>query len=57
MSSSFQSWYEFLTMGGHGVYVWSAFGALFVSFIAGVLVTRRQRKLLIKSFLNNETAA
>ncbi|MBX9587002.1 MAG: heme exporter protein CcmD [Gammaproteobacteria bacterium] len=57
MSSSFQSWYEFLTMGGHGVYVWSAYGALFVSFIAGVLVTRRQRKLLIKSFLNNETAA
>lgn len=57
MSSSFQSWYEFLTMGGHGFYVWSAYGALFVSFIAGVLVTRRQRKLIVKSYLNNETAA
>lgn len=57
MTSSFQSWHEFLTMGGHGIYVWSAYSALFISFFTGVLVSRRQRKLVMKSFLNDETAA
>ena len=57
MSSSFQSWHEFLTMSGHGVYVWSAYGALFVSFFIGVLATRRQRKLLVKSYVNDESSA
>ncbi len=57
MSSSFNSWYEFFLMGGHGVYVWTAYAALFISFFSGVLVSRRQRKLLEKSFIDDESSA
>ncbi len=57
MSSSFQSWHEFVTMGGHGLYVWSAYASLMLSFIVGVFATRRQRKLLLKSFLNDESSS
>lgn len=57
MSSSFQSWHEFVTMGGHGLYVWGAYASLMLSFIVGIFATRRQRKLLLKSFLNDESSS
>jgi heme exporter protein D len=42
---SFDSWTEFFAMGGHGLYVWLAYGAALIvvlSNVVGVRVARRR---------------
>ena len=38
---SFESWSEFLAMGGHGLYVWLAYGASVLVVFANVVSVRR----------------
>ena len=40
---SFQSFNEFLAMGGHGLYVWLAYGTTALVVLANVLGVRRAR--------------
>ncbi len=55
--------YEIFTMGGYGLYVWSAFAFTFFSFISLYVVTKNQhikeKKKFIAKFgtLNSERAA
>jgi len=55
MTFYFTSWADFLAMGGHGLYVWLAYGIFFASL--GVLTWRsvsapkrwrREQQLLLK---------
>lgn len=41
---SFQSLNEFLAMGGHGLYVWLAYGSTALVVLANVLAVRRARR-------------
>jgi heme exporter protein D len=57
MSFTFDSWQAFFSMGGYGLFVWSAYGALMLSLAAGVMTVLRQRKVLLRSLLNDEASA
>lgn len=51
MSFQFDSFAEFLDMGGHALYVWSAY-ALFLLFIAGnVLFPLLSKKKILKQLV------
>ncbi|OOF71081.1 heme exporter protein CcmD [Rodentibacter caecimuris] len=47
----FQSWQDFWTMGGHGLYVWSAYGVCFVSILFFTLQSIASRKIVLKASL------
>lgn len=55
MESQFHSWQAFIAMGGYGVYVWGAYGALIFSFILGVWIPWRQRKALLKNLSQDDS--
>ncbi len=38
----FESWSEFFAMGGHGLYVWLAYGATFMVLAGSYLAVRMQ---------------
>ena len=42
----FDSITAFLHMGGHGAYVWAAYGVTFTVLLGGVLATRRRLKVI-----------
>ncbi len=44
---SFSSFNEFLAMGGHGVYVWSAYGIALLVLGLNILQPLRQRKRVL----------
>ena len=44
----FDSFNEFLTMGGHGLYVWLSYGIFIVVIAWNILTLRYNRKLSIK---------
>lgn len=41
---SFASWTEFFAMGGHGLYVWLAYGSAFIVVLSNVLSVRVARR-------------
>lgn len=41
---SFDSWGEFFRMGGHGLYVWLAYGSAVVVMLANVVSVRLARR-------------
>ncbi|MDN3553387.1 heme exporter protein CcmD [Halomonas almeriensis] len=41
---AFDSWQAFLAMGGHGVYVWSAYGVALLLLSGTVLQVRLERR-------------
>ena len=41
---SFESWSEFLAMGGHGFYVWLSYGLSLAVVLGNVLATRSSRR-------------
>lgn len=41
---SFDSWAEFFSMGGHGLYVWLAYGATLIVILLNVLTVRVARR-------------
>ncbi len=45
---SFDSFAEFIAMGGHGFYVWFSYGASLLVVIANVVVVRRSRLRYIR---------
>ncbi len=45
---AFDSFYEFLKMGGYAPYVWSAFGIGFFILITNVLSPLRKKQSIIK---------
>ena len=45
---SFDTFAEFIAMGGHGFYVWFSYGASFVVVVANVVVVRRSRLRYIR---------
>lgn len=56
--SPFNSFQEFLAMGGHGPYVWWSYGAFVVLLLALAFVYRQQRKKIqaqIKRVIRRET--
>ena len=40
----FESWQDFVAMGGHGLYVWLAFSAALVLLAANILMLRADRR-------------
>ena len=57
---SFESFAEFLAMGGHGLYVWLAYGSTIAVVLANVLSVRLARKRFLREaqalVRRNETA-
>ena len=57
---SFESFAEFLAMGGHGLYVWLAYGSTVTVVLANVLSVRLARKRFLREaqalVRRNETA-
>ena len=57
---SFESFAEFLAMGGHGLYVWLAYGSTITVVLANVLSVRLARKRFLREaqalVRRNETA-
>ena len=41
---NFDSFAEFIAMGGHGFYVWFSYGASMLVVVANVVVVRRSRR-------------
>ena len=41
---NFASWTEFFTMGGHGLYVWLAYGSALIVVLSNVLSVRVARR-------------
>lgn len=48
---SFDSFAEFLAMGGHGLYVWLAYASTIVVVLANVLSLRLARKRFLRETL------
>ncbi|MCB8888924.1 heme exporter protein CcmD [Vreelandella malpeensis] len=46
---AFTSLQEFFAMGGHGVYVWAAWGVTAALFAASLLQARLERRALLKT--------
>ena len=49
----FQTFSDFLHMGGHGWYVWLCWGFVIASIVIGVLYVRLERQKLLKKFAQN----
>ena len=49
---SFDSWSEFLAMGGHGLYVWLSYGLSLAVVLANVLVTRSSRRRYLQELVD-----
>jgi heme exporter protein D len=47
---AFDSWADFLTMGKHGVYVWSSYGLTFVVIAALLWQARQQRRQFLQDY-------
>lgn len=45
---SFDSFADFIAMGGHGFYVWFSYGASMLVVVANVVVVRRSRLRYIR---------
>ena len=43
------SWSEFISMGGYGVYVWSAYGFAIVILVINVIIPIRRRNVVLKA--------
>ncbi len=41
---SFESWSEFFSMGGHGLYVWLAYGVALIVVLVNVISVRVARR-------------
>lgn len=45
----FDSWGDFVAMGGHGLYVWLSYGLSVAVVLANVLVTRISRRRYLQT--------
>ncbi|MFD2229957.1 heme exporter protein CcmD [Alkalimarinus sediminis] len=45
---SFESFSDFLAMGGHGLYVWLSYGVAALIFIANIVLPMTKKKQIVK---------
>lgn len=45
---NFDSISDFIAMGGHGLYVWIAYGVFTLVFVANVLIPKMKRREIIQ---------
>ena len=43
------SWSEFISMGGYGVYVWSAYGFAIIILVINVIIPMRRRSVVLRA--------
>jgi heme exporter protein D len=43
------SWSEFMSMGGYGVYVWSAYGFAIIILVINVIIPMRRRSVVLRA--------
>ncbi len=43
------SWSEFISMGGYGVYVWSAYGFAIFILVINVIIPMRRRSVVLRA--------
>ncbi|MCZ6732289.1 MAG: heme exporter protein CcmD [Gammaproteobacteria bacterium] len=43
------SWSEFMSMGGYGIYVWSAYGFAIVILVINVIIPMRRRSVVLRA--------
>ena len=48
---SFESFSDFLAMGGHGLYVWLSYGVAALIFIANVILPMQKKKDIVKKHI------
>ncbi len=44
--------YDFFHMGGYALYVWSAYGLVFIVLVLNIIIPLRREKQLLKSIAN-----
>ena len=50
----FQSWSDFINMGGYGFYVWLSYGISFVAMIILAIQSVKGRKVVLKEVLREQ---
>ena len=50
----FQSWSDFINMGGYGFYVWLSYGISFVAMIILAILSVKGRKAVLKEVLREQ---
>ncbi len=45
---AFKNWHDFLSMGHHGFYVWSAYGIFLIIALWNIVLPRRQYRLWLQ---------
>lgn len=50
----FESFSEFIAMGKHGVYVWSAYGASMAILVLNVVLPVLNRRKVVKTIARNQ---
>ncbi len=45
---SFESFSDFLAMGGHGLYVWLSYGVAALIFLANVILPMKKKNEIVK---------
>lgn len=48
-NESAMSWSEFISMGGYGVYVWSAYGFAIIILVINVIIPMRRRSVVLRA--------
>ena len=43
------SWSEFVSMGGYGAYVWSAYGFAIIVLVINVIIPMRRRNVVLRA--------
>ena len=50
----FQTWSDFLNMGGYGFYVWLSYGISLVATVVLIVQSVKQRKTVLQNVLREE---
>lgn len=45
---SFESFSDFLAMGGHGLYVWLSYGVATLIFVTNIVLPMKKKKEIVK---------
>ena len=53
-SLSFDSWQAFLSMGGHGLYVWLCYGAGMATFVLVALSPIIERRTIVRELVQRQ---
>ena len=48
-NESAMSWSEFISMGGYGAYIWSAYGFAVLILVINVIIPMRRRNVVLRA--------